>query len=157
MFVGKVHGAFGVRGWIRVQSFTEVPTDILSYQPWLMGGREYRVLEGKPHGQGLVARLAEVEDRDLAQAMHGLDIAVPESELPPAEEGEYYWRDLLGLEVKTSEGVSLGVIDSMMETGSNDVMVVKGERERLLPWIDSTLVTVDLKAGVVTVDWDPEF
>lgn len=157
VFVGKVHGAFGVRGWIRVQSFTEVQTNILSYQPWIIDGREYRVGEGKLHGRGLVVRLEEIDDRDFAQAMHGRDIAVPASELPPAEEGEYYWRDLLGLKVVTKEGVDLGVIASMMETGSNDVMVVNGDRERLLPWIDSTLVSVDLDGGVVTVEWDPDF
>jgi len=157
VMVGKVHGAFGVRGWLRVESFTEVELDILDYQPWFIDGREYHVAEGKPHGRGLVVRLDEIDDRDYAEALHGKDIAVPSSQLPAAEPGEYYWRDLLGLKVVTVEGAELGVIESMMETGSNDVMVVKGERERLLPWIDSTVVNVDLKARVVTVQWDPEF
>jgi len=157
VMVGKVHGAFGVRGWLRVESFTEVELDILDYQPWIIDGREYHVGEGKPHGRGLVVRLEEIDDRDYAEAIRGKDIAVPSSQLPAAEPGEYYWRDLLGLKVTTVDGEDLGVIESMMETGSNDVMVVKGERERLLPWIDSTVIQVDLKARVVTVQWDPEF
>jgi len=157
VMVGKVHGAFGVRGWLRVESFTEVELDILEYQPWTIDGREYRVGEGKPHGRGLVVRLEGIDDRDYAEAIRGKDIGVPSSQLPPAEDGEYYWRDLLGLKVVTVEGVELGAIESMMETGSNDVMVVNGDRERLLPWIESTVISVDLKARVVTVQWDPEF
>jgi 16S rRNA processing protein RimM len=108
-------------------------------------------------GDGLAAKLAGLEDRDAALRLKGLQIAVPRAALPPTQSNEYYWTDLLGMQVVTVQGVSLGTVDQMMETGANDVMVVAGERERLIPFIGDVVKTVDLAARLITVDWDPEF
>jgi len=157
MTAGRVHGAFGVRGWVRVESFTEIELDLLEYGPWLIGNREYTVAEGKAHGRGLVVRLEGLDDREVAHSLKGTDIRVPESNLPDVDDGGYYWRDLIGLKVVNETGVELGTVESMMETGSNDVIVVAGDRERLLPWTDETVTRVAIDEGLIEVIWDPEF
>lgn len=153
---------YGVKGWVRVFSYTAPRESILEYSPWLLrrDGRweSYEVEEARRHGKGVVARLAGIDDRDAAVALMGADIAVFREQLGELEAGEYYWTDLEGLEVVTTGGTTLGVIDHLVETGANDVMVVKGERERLLPFVKPDVVReVDLVSGRVVVDWDPEF
>lgn len=160
--LGKISGLYGVRGWVKVYSFTGPRENILRYRRWFLtlnGKRTEVELEtGRIHGKGIVARIRGVEDRDAAAAWLGAQISVPRSELPPNEEGEWYWTDLVGLEVVTTGGVSLGKVSALMETGANDVMVVEGDRERLLPFITGQYVKrVDLDAGKIEVDWDPEF
>ena len=159
--LGRVSGLFGVRGWLKVYSFTSPRSNILDYGEWLLRGADgwwkCRVEEGRPQGKGVVAKLEGFDDRDQAAELIGLDIAIDRDRLPEAGQGEYYWADLEGLQVVTREEAELGFIDSLMETGSNDVMVVKGERRRLIPFTEHAVVTVDLKAGRVTVDWDPDF
>ena len=111
------------------------------------------------HGKGLVVGLRDYTDRDQARSLIGLEIAVPRAELPAPEEGEYYWADLVGLKVETTEGQILGTVDHLIETGANDVLVVHGEdRERLIPFVaDQVIRRVDLAAGLIQVDWDPDF
>lgn len=160
--VGRVEGAYGIKGWVRVRSYTHPPANILDYQPWRLrlaqGAREYERLDMRPHGKGFVAQLAGVDNRDAAVALAGTDIEVLRDCLAPAGEGEYFWNDLLGLEVRTVSGQSLGQVARMMETGANDVMVVTGERRRLIPFVQGSVVrAVDLEAGVIRVDWDPDF
>lgn len=160
--IGRITGLFGVRGWVKVFSHTEPRENVLGYQPWSLNiadaPREFRVVDGRPHGKGIVAQLAGIEDRDAAAALIGKDIVVERSLLGPAGEGEYYYADLEGLEVVTVDGVALGKIESLFETGANTVMVVRGERERLLPFTQGDVVqNVDVAEGRVTVDWDPEF
>lgn len=161
VILGRVSGLFGVRGWIKVFSHTSPRTNILDHKTWYLsmeGGREkVLVKDGRAHGKGVVARLEGFDDRDRAAELLGADIAVPRDRLPEAEEGRFYWTDLEGLRVQTLEGDELGKVDHLIETGSNDVMVVKGERERLIPFIDQVISAVNLDAGVITVDWDPEF
>ena len=119
---------------------------------------EYKVLSGRIHGKGLVARLEGVDDRDTAHSLKGFDIAVNRDQLPKTTEGEYYWVDLEGLDVRTIEGVALGKVDYLFETGANDVLVVKGDRERLVPYIsDQVIKSVDLQKALIVVDWDPDF
>ena len=125
-----------------------------SEDPWPIAP----VTEAKTHGKGLVAKFKGCDDRDAAARLNGQEIAIRRDQLPPAEEGEYYWRDLQGLEVLTLDGVSLGKVDHLLETGANDVLVVKGDRERLIPYVTGPIVkAVDLKAGTLQVDWDPDF
>jgi len=160
--VGRISGVYGVRGWVRVRSYTEPRENILRYSPWLLkssdGWRSCALEEGRPHGKGIVVRLAGYEDRERAAALIGVEVAVRREQLPPLPAGEYYWADLIGLEVVTREGVSLGRIDHLLETGANDVLVVQGERERLIPYLPEQVVLgVDLDGGVMRVDWDPEF
>lgn len=160
--LGKIVGVFGVQGWVKVYSYTARQEDILRYKPWhLLQNNEWspiKVLAGKRQGKGLVASLESVTDRDVALGLSGIAIGVPRTSLPVLPEDEYYWSDLMGLSVLTINSVALGTIDHLFETGANDVMVVKGERERWLPWLIGDVVkSVDLSAGTVVVDWDPDF
>lgn len=160
--VGKIAALYGVRGWVKVFSHTDPRDNILRYQPWLVNiSGAWQTLEhaeGRIHQQGIVARLDGYDDRDSASALLGCEIAVRPEQLAVLSRGEYYWSELIGLKVVTTEGVSLGVVEKLLETGSNDVLVVQGERERLLPYLPgSVVIDVDKAAGVMRVDWDPEF
>ncbi len=160
--IGKVGGPFGVKGWIKLLSWIEPREEIADYSPWQLkqgeGWKEWKVAEFRPHGKGLAARLVGLDDRDQAAALMGAEIAVWRDQLGEPEPGRYYWDDLIGLEVKGPEGLSFGKVKGMMATGANDVLVVEGQRERLVPFIqDQVIKGVDLGAGIITVDWDPDF
>jgi 16S rRNA processing protein RimM len=160
--VGEISGVFGIKGWVKVFSFTAPRENILAYSPWLLKkGSEIRqvdVLAGQLQGKSLVAQLEGVTDRDQAAALIGWSIFISQSQLPKAAAGEHYWSDLIGLKVETVEGIQLGVVESLLETGANDVVVIQGERERAIPFLQGQTVTsIDLDAGKMIVDWDPEF
>lgn len=161
LIVGRISGLFGVRGWVKIYSHTQPLDNILQYKPWQIRVRgswqEICPVEGKLHGKGLIARLEGIDDRDLAATLLDSEIAIFRHQLPVAGADEMYWADLVGLRVVTLEGVELGVIDHLLETGANDVLVVKGERERLLPYVAGVVETVDLDVGLVRVDWDADF
>ena len=163
LIVGRISGLYGVRGWVKIFSHTDPRDNILSYPIWhLRQGNEWRqvaLAEGRLHGKGVVARLAGCDDRDVAAGLIGSDIAILREQLQQAEPGEYYWADLIGLEVRTVEGIELGKVDHLLETGSNDVLVVlQGKRERLIPFIREQVVReIDLAGKKMVVDWDPEF
>ncbi|WP_428355211.1 ribosome maturation factor RimM [Methyloprofundus sp.] len=160
--VGKVSGIFGVRGWIKVYSYTETRENILTYSPWTLirgqESKEVQVIDGRRHGKTVVARLEGLDDRDEAAALNGWEIYIHADQLPKARRGEYYWADLVGLQVKSVEGVDFGTVEQMLETGANDVVVVSGERERLIPFLQGqTIINIDLLAGEMLVDWDADF
>lgn len=161
--VGKVHGAFGVRGEVKLESFTEPRSAIFRYQPWVLRDargveRECEGAKGRETPKGVVATLPGIEDRDAAEAARGLDVFVPREALPPPKPGEYYWVDLEGLRVCNVEGVDFGVVSHLFSTGANDVLVAHGDRERMIPFVlPDYIVSIDFDAGQVTVDWDPEF
>ena len=160
--MGRVTGPYGVNGWVRVISYTEPPEELLGYSPWYLqrsgDWQATRVQEARTHGKGLVVRFPDCRDRDHAQEMAGSDIGIYRSQLPETGEDQYYWCDLLGLQVITLDDTPLGVVDHLIETGSNDVLVVRGDRERLVPFIPGQVVdAVDLVAGEIRVDWDPDF
>lgn len=161
IILGRISGVFGVKGWLKVFSETAPRDNILGYPVWQVrrrdGWRDYRLLEGQPHGKGIIARLAGVDDRDQAEELTRCAVAVGRDELPPAPVDEYYWADLEGLAVVNLDGVGLGRVDHLFETGANDVMALKGERDRLLPFIAEVVREVDLEAGRIEVDWDPDF
>lgn len=164
VLVGRVLGAHGLRGDVRIESWTEPRTTIFRYQPWVLVDergveRELRGARGQESGKSLLARLPGIEDRDAAEAMRGVEIHVPREALPPPQPGEFYWIDLEGLRVQTVEGVSLGTVSHLFATGANDVLVARDDvRERLIPFVRPQYVTsVDFDAGIVTVDWDPDF
>lgn len=160
--LGEINGVFGVQGWVKVWSYTEPRERILEYSPWRLGTadgdwREMAVLDGRRQGNTVVARLDGIDDRDEALALNGAEIAVTRDRLPPPGEDEYYWADLEGLRVVTLDDDELGRVKSLFRTGANDVMVVAGERERLVPFVLERYVRdVDFEAGVIRVDWDPE-
>lgn len=162
VLMGKVVGIFGVRGWLKIESYSQPRDRVFAYRPWLMGLskalREVKPIDLREQGKNVVVQLPGCETVEQAQALLGEEIWVPRSALPPPPPGEYYWVDLEGLEVFTGEGVALGRISHMIATGANDVMVVQGDRERLLPFTPGHAVqSVDLAEGRVVVDWDPEF
>jgi 16S rRNA processing protein RimM len=160
--LGKINGVFGVKGWVKVFSDTKPREQIVKYSPWwIKQGNEWsriKVLEGKAHGKGVIARLEGIDDRNKAELLKGVEIAIDREQLAPASDGEYYWIDLIGLRVETLEGVELGKIRQLFETGANDVIVVSGEKEHLIPFVQGLYVMeIDLNEGVMRVDWDPEF
>jgi len=162
LVMGQIASPFGVKGWVRVNAYTAMADNLLDYSPWylnLQGGwQATEPVAGRPHGKGLVVQLKECHDRDAAAALTGTDIGVYRSQLPPAGADEYYWSDLIGLQVVTREGQVLGVVDHLFETGANDVMVVKGEQEYLVPYIKEQVIeSVDLESRIIRVDWDPDF
>jgi len=163
LLLGRLHGAFGVRGEVKLESFTDPPSRIFRYQPWTL--RDARGAErtlagahGREGGKGLVAQLPGIDDRDAAEALRGSELWVPRSALPPPAPGEYYWVDLEGLRVVNLEGADFGVVSHLFSTGANDVLVARGDRERMIPFLEPDYVrSVDFDAGVVTVDWDADF
>ena len=165
--IGRISGVYGVKGWVRIHSFTEPAENLFGYRGWKIRRRDQweaiDIDDGRQHGKGLIAHINGVDDRDEAALLKGCDIAVPRDELPPLEEEEYYWHQLEGLEVYSGDTL-LGRVEYLLETGSNDVMVVRGSeesldrKERLVPWIRGQVVEkVDLDKGRIDVQWDPEF
>ncbi|MCU7932195.1 MAG: ribosome maturation factor RimM [Candidatus Thiodiazotropha sp. (ex Codakia rugifera)] len=160
--MGRVSGLFGIRGWLKIYSHTSPREGIVGYKTWYLkqGGnwKQYKLTAGHSQGKGVVAQLHGISDPDQAAELVDCDIAIRREQLPRLEPDEYYWTDLQGLRVMNIEGVELGVVSHLFETGANDVMVVKGERERLIPYTTGEAVqNVDLDAGILLVDWDPEF
>jgi len=158
--LGHISGVHGVSGWLKIHSQTDPREAIFEYQPWLVGEQHeaVRITEGKRHGKHLIALLEDVNDRDQAESLVKQQIAVFRDQFPDLPEMEFYWADLIGLAVKVQDGTDLGTIRNMLATGANDVMVVQGERERLIPFVQDRYVKqVDLKLGLVIVDWDPDF
>lgn len=163
ILLGRIVGAFGIRGQIKIESWTEPRDAIFRYQPWILvdaAGRE-RQLEGargKESGKHLVATFPDVTDRDVVEAMRGTDIYVPRSALPPPKPGEFYWVDLEGFRVVNVEGVDFGTVSHLFSTGANDVLSIRGDRDRMVPFVEPDFVkSVDFEAGLITVDWDPDF
>lgn len=158
--LGYISAVHGVKGWVKVHSWTRPMEAILKYQPWLLGEEKkpVKIIDGRKQGKGLAALLPGYDDREQAVALVGQQIFVSREQMPPTEKNEYYWSDLEGLEVRTTKGEKLGRVDRLMETGANDVLVVSGDRERLIPFVQGQYVTrVDLEVELIEVDWDPEF
>jgi 16S rRNA processing protein RimM len=160
--LGRVTGPFGVKGWLKVESFTEPPAQILEFPRWRAdapgrAARELKPAEGRSHGKGLVVRFDGIDDRDAAVALGKPELWVEREELPALKPGEHYRADLVGFEVVNKEGVSLGRVGRFVDLPANAVMVVVGERERWLPVGPGQLLRVDAVKRCITVDWDAEF
>jgi 16S rRNA processing protein RimM len=159
--MGRILAPFGVKGWVKVQPNTAATRNLLAYQTWWVGRegdwREIAVAEARVQGRAVVARLESCDDRDAAAALRGKSVAVPRAALPRAQSGEYYWADLIGLAVVNGSARALGRITDVLQTGANDVLVVAGERERLIPFIADVIREVDVAAGVVRVDWGADY
>lgn len=159
--MGRVAGAFATRGWVKIQTFTEQVDGLLRYATWQIGRdgdwREVAVEDGAAHGQVLVAKLAGVDTREAAAALRGMDVGISRSELPASRHGEFYWADLQGLSVRNLEGQSLGIVDGLLETGGSPVLVVKGERERLIPFVEPVVQAVETAQGLIVVDWGADY
>lgn len=176
--MGRIVAPYGVYGWLKVVPDTEALDGLFDYDTWWLGKgddwREMVVETAKIHNDVIVVKLEGINDRDAAFACKGKQIAVPRADLPEPDENEYYWSDLVGLRVTNRQGVDFGVITEVFETGANDVLVVKPDhvtkpdalpadagkdklQERLLPFIADVVLTVDLAAKSMVVDWDEEF
>ncbi|HEX5056617.1 MAG TPA: ribosome maturation factor RimM [Gammaproteobacteria bacterium] len=162
--IGKIVGLFGVKGWVKIRSYTDPREQIADYQPWrvVVAGEwsSFEVETVKPQGKSLVARLAGIADRDAAMRLLNGDIVIDRSQLPVLKENEFYWRDLQGLQVLNLQGVELGTVKSLFETGANDVLVVRkdGGPEILIPCVmDRVIHTVDIESGIIRVDWEADF
>ncbi|MGF1756389.1 ribosome maturation factor RimM [Photobacterium sagamiensis] len=167
--VGKLGATYGIKGWLKVFSYTEQSESIFSYQPWLIKVKgEWKPIQiesWKKHGQGMVAKLEGLDIREDAQLFTNAEVAVHADQLPALSGEEFYWRELYGMSVFTTEGYDLGKVTDILETGSNDVLVVKanlkdafGQKERLIPFLDEQVIkSIDRTAQRIEVDWDPGF
>ena len=164
--LGKISGVFGVKGWVKVHSYTDPREKIVEYSSLMVKHQgqwqEVKPTGGKRQGKTVVIKLSGVDSRNEAELYIGDEIAIRQQQLEQLTEGEYYWRQLEGLNVQTTDGVELGKVHHLLETGANDVLVVRDAsedvRERLIPFtIGHAVVEVDLSAQIITVDWDPEF
>ena len=159
--LGRVSGVFGTRGWLKVYSYTRPPRNILAYPICQLSGggqwTSFPVIGVRQQGVRLAALLDGIVDRTEASARIGEEIAVDRDALPEKTDGEYYWADLVGIEVINAEGISLGIVSRLFDTGANDVLVVDGKKEHLIPFVrDHHVIDVDLERGRMTVDWHPD-
>lgn len=160
--LGRVSGVFGVKGWLKIESYTDPPANIGRYAGWTLrlrgNERQVTVEDSRSHGPKVVVKLTGLDDRDLSAEWIGAEIVVERSELPELGAGEFYWTDLEGLEVRTPEGASLGTVDHLMATGGNDVLVLRGATERLVPFVLGAVIKrVDLEQGLIEADWPLDF
>ena len=152
-----------MRGWVRIYSYTQPRENIVQYKPWYLrrdngDWQETGLDQGRVHGKGVVAVLEGCTDRDQAQRLMGCEIGIRRDQLPALSPDEYYWKDLIGLRVVNLDGDDFGTVDNMLETGANDVLVVKGEQERLIPFLmKQVIVEVNLEQGQIRVDWDKDY
>lgn len=157
--IGRIVGVFGIKGWLKVQSFTEPVEGILDYGEWCLDrpgiAGTWRVRDGRRQGRQVVASLEQIEDRDTAQRFVGARIAVEREQLPPLQPREYYRADLIGLRVVNAQGLDLGRIAHFVDGPAHTWMVVRGAKEHWLPAGPQQLRRVDLASGEVRVDWDP--
>lgn len=161
IIVGKVAAPYGVRGWVKIQSFTDPLENILHYEPWFFaekdkGWQEAAVESRQVHGQALMAKFTDIDTPEDARFLTGKTIAITRTQLPILKKDEYYWSDLQGLAVLNKEGAVLGTVTSLMETGANDVLIVKGEKEFAVPYLPGKyILSVDLAKREIHVDWEP--
>jgi 16S rRNA processing protein RimM len=160
--LGRVSGLHGVKGWLKIFSYTDPRDSIVDFATWVLriGNDEQTVEleESRKHARTVAVKLKAIEDRDQAQTLVGADIAVERDALAPCQPGEFYWADLQGSAVVTVQGEPLGRLDYLFETGGHDVMVVIGDRQRLIPFVQGKVVReVRLDQRLIVVDWDPTY
>ncbi|MDD2914483.1 MAG: ribosome maturation factor RimM [Gallionella sp.] len=163
VIMGRIAAAHGIRGWVKVQPFTEYIDSLLDYRTWWIGPehgpwREVKVGQCEAHHKTLAAQLPDCPDRTAAEKLKGLLIAVPRDSLPKQDDGAYYWSDLIGLAVINETGVTLGTVTNLLETGANDVLSVQGDSgEILIPFVASAIKQVDVKNKTIRVDWSADY
>ena len=159
VLLGRIVGLFGLKGWVKIFSYSVPRESILKYDDYLLkqdgAWRNVVIVEGKKHGKSVIARLEDIVTPEQAGELIGCDVAVSRDMMPEPEIGSYYWRDLVGMSVVHRDGTDFGQVAYLMETGANDVLVTKGEQERLIPFIaDKVILDVDTAKRVITVDWE---
>ena len=161
LLVGKINGFFGVQGWLKIFSYTDPRQNILEYQPWyFFDNGAYKVIEitsGREQSKTIVAHVKGIDNRDQAGQLIGQSLYIDKDQLPELDDDVHYWHELAGFRVINKNGVDLGVVDYLVDTGSNNVLVTKGDKEHWIPYIEPYLVSVDQPKRVITVDWDEAF
>ena len=161
LLVGKINGFFGIRGWVKIFSHTEPRDNILNYQPWwYLDKDQWRTIEitnGREQSKTIVAHVKAVDSREQAQHLLGLELYIKKSQLPELDSEELYWHELDGMRVVTVDNVELGVVEQIVATGANDVIVVKGEKEHWVPYIEPFLISTNAETKQIIVDWDEDF
>ncbi len=160
--MGRLGAAHGLSGWLRVVSYADPPEQLRNYRNWVLVVNEQRkkatLRSLRSTGNGLACLLENVDTREAAEALAGAEILVDRAALPPTEANQWYWADLEGLEVRNLDGQRLGDVTGLMPTGANDVLIVQGERRRLIPFLPGSRVReVNLQEGRLIVDWDASF
>lgn len=159
--MGRIVAPFGVKGWAKIQPFTSEPGALADFPSWWLhlpsGWKEAAVDEAKVHGQTVVARLEGFDTPEQVARLGKVDVAVPRDSLPPAEAGEYYWADLIGMDVVNGAGERLGVVESLLDNGAQSVLVVRGDRERLIPFVEQFVTRVDPEGRRIEVDWGADY
>ena len=154
ILIGKVSGCFGVKGWLKIFSYSEPRNNITQYSSWIVNGVVYKAIESKQNGKLIVAKLKGIDDKETAFTFIGQKIEIEKEQLISLDNDQYYWHDLVGLEVTNKQGVKFGTIKSLLETGAHDVAIIKGERERIIPYImGQTILEVNLEQNSMLVDW----
>ncbi len=160
--MARVGAPFGIKGWLKLQTFTESPDSLDEYASWLLKGpagwEQFELEEFAVNVKGVFAKLKGCDDRTAAERLIRREIGIPREALSDANEGEVFWIDLIGCDVVDTLGRRLGKIETLIETGANDVLVVKlGDEEMLIPFIDDVIVKVDREARLVTANWSGEY
>jgi 16S rRNA processing protein RimM len=163
VIMGRVASAFGIRGWVKIQPFSEYVDSLLDYKTWYLGHengpwRKVDVVQAETHDKTLAVQFPDCPDRNASEKLKGLLIAVPRSSLPVQDEGEYYWADLIGLTVVNEAGETLGVVAELLDTGANDVLIVRGNGpDVLVPFLTSVIKQVDMPTKTIRVDWSADY
>ena len=156
--MGRILGPFGIQGWVKLRTFTETPDGLADHPSWWLrtasGWRSAALRDYKVRPAAVSAKLEGVDDRDAAELLRGVDVAVTREDLGETDAGEFYWVDLVGLAVVNLQDEALGQVEELLRTGGSDVLVVRGGRERLIPFVADYVKSVDRKAGRITVDWE---
>jgi 16S rRNA processing protein RimM len=161
LLVGKINGFFGLQGWVKVFSYTNPRTNVLNYSPWSIkvdgNFQSIDITSGREQSKTIVAHIKGIDNREDSQKFIGKDIYINKEQLPELTQGEYYWHELIGFDVINKDEEQLGTVDYFVETGANDVLVVKGKKEYWIPYIEPFLVSIDSKNNKILVDWDKDF
>ncbi len=161
LLIGKINGFFGLQGWVKVFSYTNPRTNILNYSPWTIrvdgNFQSIDITNGREQSKTIVAQIIGIDNREDSQKFIGQDIYINKEQLPELTQGEYYWHELIGFDVINKDEEQLGKVDYFVETGANDVLVVKGKKEYWIPYIEPFLVSIDSKNNKILVDWDKDF
>lgn len=161
IIIGRFGQSYGIKGWLKVHSFTDPIDNILQYLPWQVQRhgqwQNVQITEGKRQGKYILVKIEGCDTPELAKTYTQSDIAIDRQQLPTLSQDEYYWSDLIGLRVINQAGIEFGTVDSLLETGANDVLVITGDHRRLLPYTSDVIKQIDLVQGIIIVNWDADF
>lgn len=162
IIVGRIGSAFGVQGWLKINSFTDPPENILQYSPWQIQSKQswitINIADSKVQSNKIIIKLNDCNTPEQAKLYANSVIAIWRDQLASLSDDEFYWSDLEGLSVINEKGVNLGIVDHLISTGANDVLVVKGEKDYLIPYIPGMyIIQVDLHEKKILVDWNEDF